>query len=147
MSLEKTHKVSIEGLQADAVWKVWMDVNNWHTWDHDIEWARLNGPFADGSSFELKPKGGAKVRIALSDVEEEKTFTDCARFPFAKMFSIHELRVQDGVIELSHTVKMTGPLKKLWWHLVARNVASGMEQQTNNLVVRARQISESKNAR
>jgi hypothetical protein len=55
-------------LNSGAVWKVWSDVDHWREWDEDIEYTKLSGPFVAGGELTLKPKGGPKVRIRLSEV-------------------------------------------------------------------------------
>ena len=141
-SREKTHKLSVQGISAQQIWKVWTDINNWHTWDLDIEWAKIEGPFENGNFFYLKPKGGPKVKITLENIEHQKTFSDLARFPLAKMYSIHKMTPINGGFELIHTVRVEGLLSALWWQLVGKNVAAGMEEQTKKLVERARDIRE-----
>lgn len=137
---EQTHTHFAQSISASQVWKVWIDINNWHTWDLDIEWAKIDVPFENGKSFMLKPKTGPKVKITLQDIVQEKSFTDLARFPFAKMYSIHKMIAKEDGFELIHTVRVEGLLSSLWWHLVGKNVAAGMEAQTHRLVERARQI-------
>lgn len=137
---EQTHSHFAQNISASQVWKVWTDVNNWHTWDLDIEWAQIEDPFENGNSFILKPKSGPKVKITLQDIEPQKSFTDLARFPFARMYSIHRMIAKEDGFELIHTVRMEGLLSALWWHLVGKNVAAGMEAQTQKLIDRARQI-------
>lgn len=98
MAWEKTHTVKTQNLSKGLLWKVWQDVNNWHTWDTDIEYARLEQPFAVGNTFLLKPKGGPKVKIKLLKVESHRSFTDLTSFPLAKMYGIHEMReTKDGL--------------------------------------------------
>lgn len=139
---EKTHKLFVQGISAQQIWKVWTDINNWHIWDLDIEWARIEGRFENGNIFYLKPKGGLKVKITLQNIVHEKTFTDLARFPLAKMYSIHTMTPISGGFELTHTVRIEGLLSFLWWHLVGKNVAAGMEEQSKKLVEIAREIRE-----
>src|SRR4051812_46176577 len=91
MAWEKTHRLTVRDLAKEKIWKVWQDVNRWHLWDTDIEFARLDSPFAAGSTFQLKPKGGPKVKIRLVEVEPERAFTDVTVFPFARMYGIHEM--------------------------------------------------------
>jgi hypothetical protein len=44
----------------DAAWAYWTDVSNW-TLDSDIEWVRLEGPFASGSRGMTKSRSADHV--------------------------------------------------------------------------------------
>lgn len=69
----------VEGLNASQVWKIWTDVNHWHTWRDDIEYAKLDGEFKKGNVFLFKPKGGPSIKIELTKV-------DLTKFPLARMY-------------------------------------------------------------
>ena len=119
---------------------MWQDVNQWHQWDTDIEYAQLGQPFTAGSQFLLKPKAGPKVKIVLVKVEPEKAFTDLTRFPLAKMYGIHEMSETNDGLEVTHTVRIEGPLSFLWRRIVAEKVAAGLEEQAEKMVQRAREM-------
>ncbi len=54
----RTHSSIVKDVRADQVWSVWSDVNQWHQWQDDIEFARLDAPFEAGSRFKFKPGAG-----------------------------------------------------------------------------------------
>lgn len=138
MAWEKTFKTAVSDLKKEQIWKVWENVNEWHTWDHDIEYAKLTSPFAEGSTFTLRPKGGPNVRLQITDFEKHVRFTDRANFLLAHMESIHHLQETPQGVELTHTIRVTGPLTFLWKKLVAENVANGIPEQTQRLLEKAR---------
>src|SRR5690242_11427836 len=131
MAWEKTHKLVVKDKDIDKskLWRTWENVNDWHTWDTDIEYAKLNEPFAVGSCFLLKPKGGPQVKIRLTKVQPESAFTDVTSFPLAKMYGLHQMRDTDHGLEITHTVRIEGPLSFLWRKIVAEKVAAGLEEQ------------------
>ncbi|MBI1822106.1 MAG: SRPBCC family protein [Nitrospirae bacterium] len=133
----KTYSIKTKKLKADQVWKVWADVNQWHAWQNDIEYAKLVGEFKTGNIFLLKPKGGPKVTIELIKVEPNKAFTDLTRFPLARMCGSHEFITQGNEMEIKTTVSIEGFLSFLWRKLVAEDVAKGMKEQTEKLIERA----------
>ena len=134
----KKHVTRVRGISADAIWKVWADINHWHTWQPDLEYARLEGDFVAGNGFLLKPKGGPKVKIQLLHVEPLKFFTDLTRFPGAKMFGHHEFNVHGDELEILTEMSIRGPLAFLWRKIVAEGVAGGMGRQTEALIIQAR---------
>jgi len=140
MAWEKTHKILVQNIDRQIIWKVWQNVNQWHQWDTDIDFARLEQPFEQGSQFWLKPKGGPQVKIRLIKVEPGVAFTDLTKFPLAKMYGIHEMKETKAGLEITHTVRIEGPLSFLWKKIVAEKVAAGLEEQAEKMVQRAREL-------
>jgi uncharacterized protein YndB with AHSA1/START domain len=134
----KSYSKTVKGLQAEQVWKVWTDINQWHSWQGDIDYAKLEGDFKVGNSFLLKPKGGPKVRIELIRVEPNKVFTDLTRFPLARMYGSHEFIHHGDELEIKTTMSIEGGLAWLWRKIVAEDVANGMSEQTERLIEKAR---------
>jgi len=135
----KSYSKTVEGLKASEVWKVWTDVNQWHTWQDDIEFARLEGAFTAGNTFQFKPKGGPNVKIEITDVKPDVAFVDLTRFPLARMYDTHELVEHGDKLEIKSTITIEGALSFLWKKLVAENVANDLADQTEKLIEKARQ--------
>ena len=134
----KSYSKTVENLNANQVWAVWIDVNQWHTWQDDIEYAKLNDEFKTGSVIQFKPKGGPNIKLELTEVKPNSVFVDLTRFPLARMFDSHELIDHGNNLEIKSTIQIEGPLSFLWRKLVAENVANGLEEQTNNLIEKAK---------
>jgi len=133
-----TYSKTVPEVGAARLWKAWTDVDQWKTWQDDIELARLEGPFQDGSTIHFKPKGGPTLRLALQDVRPGLAFTDVTRFPLARMYDVHELVERGGAVEVRTTLRLEGPLAFLWRRLVAGGIAKGLPDQTDRLIERAR---------
>jgi uncharacterized protein YndB with AHSA1/START domain len=136
----RTYSKKVQGLKAEQVWKVWTDLNQWHTWQSDIEYAKLEGEFKVGNTFLLKPKGGPKVNIEIIKVEPNRQFTDLTRFPGAKMYGSHEFVIHGDELEIKTTMSIEGPLSFVWRKIVAEDVANGMMEQTENLIEKAKSV-------
>jgi uncharacterized protein YndB with AHSA1/START domain len=132
------YSTTITDLSAKRVWSVWSDVDQWHCWQDDIEFARLDGRFQSGSTFKFKPKGGPTMDIELTRVEPNAAFTDLTRFPLARMLDSHELIERDGALEVRTTISLSGPLAFLWRKLVVDRIVSDLPHQTERLLQRAR---------
>jgi hypothetical protein len=99
----------------------WADMATWPEWNTDTAWVRLDGPFATGSTGDLKPKGGPKVRFVLESVVPGSEFVDVSLLLGARLSFRHTVTVQaDGRTAVSVLVTLTGPLARLW-HLVLGN--------------------------
>ncbi|MDH4273980.1 MAG: polyketide cyclase [Gammaproteobacteria bacterium] len=134
----RSYSKQVQGLSIAQVWKVWSDVNQWHTWQTDIEYAKMAGEIRVGNSFLLKPKGGPKVNIEIIRVDHHQNFTDLTRFPFAKMYGAHELIEHGDALEIKTTMTVTGPLAFIWKTLVATDIVKGLPEQTDNLIAKVR---------
>jgi len=134
--LQQKHTVITQDVTAEQVWKVWSDVDNWSSFDSDLEWTKApdNFKFAPGHYFYLKPKGGPKVKIIISDITLHQTFTDYVEFFGARMTDAHELKQTAAGLEISNTISVRGPLAWLWRKLVAEKVAAGIPEQTQRLI-------------
>lgn len=130
----KSYSKMVENLSALEIWNVWADVNQWQTWQDDIEYAQLDGHFKKGNVIHFKPKGGANIELELVEVKPNALFIDLTRFPMAKMYDVHELIDHGNRLEIKSTIRIEGPLSFLWRKLVAENVANGMEEQTDRLI-------------
>jgi len=134
----KSYSTIVKDLNASSVWTVWCDINNWHTWQNDIEYAKLDGDFITGSQFILKPKGVSEVNIKLIEVNNNQSFIDLTLFPFAKMYGKHEFIQRDNGLEIKTTMTVDGFLAFVWQKIVAEDVAAGMQEQTENLIKKVR---------
>ena len=130
----KIYSKTVENLNAAEVWTVWTDVNQWHTWQDDIEFAKLNGEFRKGGLIHFKPKGGPNIKLELTEVKPNSVFVELTRFPLARMFDSHEIIDHGENLEIKSTIRIEGPLSFVWRKLVAENVAEGLEEQTDRLI-------------
>jgi hypothetical protein len=128
----------VSDLSVERIWDVWTDIDQWHLWQSDIEYAKLKGAFAAGTTFTLEPKRGPAVEIEIINVEPGRQFTDLTRFPGARMYGSHEFIRQGAELEIRTTMSIEGPLAWVWRKLVAEGIANGMSEQTEALIERAK---------
>jgi hypothetical protein len=133
-----TYSKTFKNVKKETIWQLWTDVNNWPTWQEDLDYCKLEGPFVVGNHFMLKPKGVKAFKIELTEIEEGRKFTDCTTFFGAKMYGTLELEETKEGLCLTNIHTVTGPLRWLWIKLVAQNVAHSASQQMEALVERAR---------
>ncbi len=131
-------KASYEKVFRDVtrkeLWYAWADVNHWLSWDDSLESTRLEGPFAEGAQFELKPKGGMRVRVKLVSVIPFHEFTDVTRLPMGEMYDQRVVEDAPGGVRIKSAIWVKGPLAGLWRMLVAQGVAASVPAQTERLV-------------
>ncbi len=131
---QSTHSVITNKVTKEQIWHVWSDITLRQQWDTDIEWATLEGPFANDSIIRFKVKGGPKVKMCLVDCMPYSSFTDRTKFPGATMDGIHAVEETAEGLKLTTTFKITGPLSFLWRKLVGEKVAATIPEQTEMLI-------------
>lgn len=87
---------SIETVASpETIWALFQDVSGWARWNAGIESIALEGPFAAGTGFVMKPPGEAAFRSVLTEVRENECFVD-------------ETRVGELVIVVTHRIERLG---------------------------------------
>jgi len=122
----RSHSIVTKDATKEQMWKLFTDVNNWHKWDTEIDYAKMDGPFEKGNHFILKPKGGPKVKIELIETTPNRSFTDLTRFPLAKMTGEHRFEDTPEGLRITTTMKVEGILAFLWVKIVAQNIVDGL---------------------
>jgi len=122
----RSHSIVTKEVTKEQMWKLFADVNNWHTWDKGIEFARLEGKFEKGNHFILRPKGGPDVKVELLETVENKGFLDVTKFPLAKMYDNHIFEETKEGLKITNTISMTGLLGFLWIKIVAQKIAAAL---------------------
>jgi hypothetical protein len=132
----KSYSLKVENVDPEKIWNVWTDVNQWNTWQNDIEFAKLNSKLKLGSKISFRPKGGPSILLEIVEFEDKKKFTDVTRFPLAKMYDAHELIIAGNIVEIKTTVSIKGPLSFIWKKIVAENIVKDLPKQTKSLIER-----------
>jgi hypothetical protein len=122
----KSHSVVTKAVTKEQMWNLFVDVNNWHTWDTGIEYAKLVGNFEKGNHFLLRPKGGPNVKVELLEVTENKRFLDVTNFPLAKMYDEHLFEETSDGLKITNIITVKGLLGFLWVKLVAKKIVDAL---------------------
>lgn len=136
----RTYSKTFQNIKREEIWRIWIDINNWPKWHGDLDYCKLEGHFAVGNHFFLKPKNIKPVKILLTEINEGYSFTDCTSFFGAKMYDTHSMEETPDGLKLTNILTVTGPLKWLWIKLVAQNVADTASEETESLVKLARSL-------
>jgi hypothetical protein len=104
----------------------WADVASWPKWSADIAWARLDAPFAVGSSGVLKPKKGLKTRVVIEHLEPERLYVDVSRLPGARLTFHHAVTPREGGCTIEVRVWIDGRAARVW----SRQLGEGFRNST-----------------
>jgi hypothetical protein len=136
----KSHSIVTNEVTKEQMWRLFTDVNNWHTWDKGIEFAKMEGGFETGNTFLLRPQGGPNVKVKLTEVVEKKKFVDVTKFPLAKMYDEHLFEETSEGLKITNTIKVNGILAFLWIKLVAQNIADNLSTEMLEQIKSAKKL-------
>src|SRR5436305_8134793 len=98
---------------ASAFFARWADMATWPEWNVDTEWVRLDGPFVEGATGVLKPKGGPKVKFAITTLTDSR-FVDVSRLVGARLTFAHTIAPTENGCRVDVQVDLDGPLAPVW---------------------------------
>jgi len=133
------YETSIEtDARIERIWSIWADVENWGTWNSDIEKIEINGPFAVGSEIVMTPAGQDPVHLRIADLVEGRRFVDEAEFGGVTVRTTHRLDRLDGDrIRVTYRTEITGPAADELGPQVGPAITADFPQTLAALVARA----------
>jgi len=117
----------------------WADMATWPEWNTDTEWVRLDGPFAEGATGLLKPKGGPRVRFVVESLDPGREFVDVSRLVGARLTFAHHVTEVGSGCRVDVEVSLAGPLAGVWKRVLARNLAASLQPDLDRLASVAEQ--------
>jgi len=122
----------------EAFFLRWADLATWPQWNLDTEWVRLDGPFAEGATGRLKPKGGPQVAFVVERLVPGREFVDVSFLLGARLVFDHQVRAaDDGRTHVSVGVRLTGPLAPLWRLVLGKGIAASLQGDLDRLAAAA----------
>ena len=119
----------------DGFFERWADMATWPEWNTDTAWVRLDGPFVEGATGELKPKGGPRVRFTVARLRPGREFVDVSHLLGARLTFDHQVTPTAGVgCSVDVTVTLTGPLARVWNVILGGGVRKSAQADLDQLV-------------
>ncbi|NOU46899.1 MAG: polyketide cyclase [Bacteroidales bacterium] len=122
----KSHSIVTNEATKEQMWKLFTDINNWHVWNNEIEFAKLEGNVEAGNHYLIQPKNGRIVKVKLLEVVENKHCLECGEFPLATMYYDHFMEETANGLKITNTITVKGLLGFLWVQLVVKKIANTM---------------------
>ncbi|MFA6403266.1 MAG: SRPBCC family protein [Salinivirgaceae bacterium] len=122
----KFYSIVTNEATKEQMWKLFTDINNWHVWNNEIEFAKLEGKFEAGNHYLIQPKNGRIVKVKLVEVVENMHCLEFGTFPLAKMYYDHLIEETANGLKITNTITMKGLLSFLWVQLVVKKIAASM---------------------
>jgi hypothetical protein len=117
----------------DAFFARWAEMDTWPQWNADTEWVRLDGPFVQGATGTLKPKGGPKVRFTVATLVPGREFVDVSHLFGARLTFSHTVSTDASGTRVQVSATVTGPLRLLWITLLGKGIRSSLQRDLDAL--------------
>ncbi len=124
----------------EAIWNIWQDVKNWHTWDNVTEYYSIDGPFQQGTKGTYKAKGGRQVQLVFTQVEPFKVYVVECRLFLAWIISSHYLSKSNGRTQVIQQLEINGPLALFFAYHLSSTLKKNLLIEMASLVKKAESI-------
>ncbi len=119
---------------ASAFFTRWADMATWPQWNQDTEWARLDGPFVQGATGTLKPRGGPAVPFVVERLVPGRSFVDVSSLLGARLVFDHAVSEHGGRTQVDVVVTLGGPLAFAWRLILGKGIRESAQRDLDALV-------------
>lgn len=131
-------KYTVETTATPAqIWRVWEDVETWKSWDHQIEYSRMNGPFKKGSTGILKMHNSPILKTQITQCEPLKTYVFETKLFFAMSVSTSIINQIGDKTFVTLQNEIRGPLAFFYAILIGRGIKDKTPGEAQRMLKRA----------
>lgn len=131
-------KYTIETTATPAqIWQVWQDVETWKSWDQEIEFSRINGPFAQGTTGLLKMHNSPVLKTRITQCEPLRMYIFEAELFLATSVSTSSIDQIDDKTLVTLKNEIRGPLAFLYMLLIGRKIKEKTPGEMQRMLNRA----------
>jgi len=134
-----TAEHAIEATTApEQIWARWMDVPSWPEWNHDLERADLDGPFAPGSTITMIAAEQDPIVLRIADAVEPERFVDEADLGSIVVRTEHRIeRLEGGRVRVVYRMEISGPEADTMGPRIGPQITADFPDVLRSLVERA----------
>jgi Polyketide cyclase / dehydrase and lipid transport len=114
----------------------WGDMATWPEWNLDTEWVRLDGPFVEGATGTLKPKGGPKVAFVVARLTDDE-FVDVSKLLGARLTFAHQVQRNGDQTDVRVDASIRGPLAFVWRLILGNGIRASAQPDLERLAAAA----------
>ncbi|HEX4838985.1 MAG TPA: SRPBCC family protein [Rhabdochlamydiaceae bacterium] len=118
------------------IWKIWEDAENWKTWDQEIEFSRIDGPFQAGTTGCTKFAKTPVIKTLLTKIELHKLVVQEAYLSFAKVISYQSMSQMAGMTRVTFQVEIKGPLSFFYSCMLGRFIKKKIPREMEEMLKR-----------
>lgn len=126
----------ISSATPHQIWLWYASPRDWPNWDHLVDQVQSNGPFIDGTEG-ISESGGMSMTSILTEVREDRGYTEILQMPLASLTATHELRPEATGTRIDHAMTVDGPGAWLIYVMKRKALQTGMNDALHRLASRA----------
>ena len=112
----------------EKIFHIYSQVNQWSGWDPDTNFAFLNGDFSANTIIDLQTQSGARLKIRLLEVIENRSFVTESKLPFCTIRFEHLLQPLQNQTRVTHRILFSGILKLFFAFLLGKQMKKSLSQ-------------------
>ena len=114
------------------VWDFLIDVERWKEWDTELENSTLLEKFSLGAKGVLTPKKGPKLKLHISELTPNKSYTFMTKMPVGTLEIKRTIENKGNQIEFTDDIKFTGFLKRVFGLMLGGGFKSVLPEVMQN---------------
>jgi hypothetical protein len=122
-----------------AIWELWAEVANRTSWDDGLEWARIDGPFQQGASGQVKLRDQPPRRFQIIECQPIRRYTDRFYLPMGTTMDWHHSVEERGPNQRQVTFRVVanGPTSLVLAPVLRRILQGELPQTVDKLITLA----------
>lgn len=131
-------KHTLESTATPAqIWRVWEDVETWKSWDHEIEFSQIDGPFEAGTSGQIKMRKSPVLKTRITQCEPLRMYVFETKLFLAKSVSTSILERIGGKTFVTFKNEIRGPLAFFYMLFIGRGIKEKTPREMQEMLKQA----------
>jgi Polyketide cyclase / dehydrase and lipid transport len=118
------------------IWRIWEDAENWKTWDEQIEFSGIDGPFQTGTTGFTKFRGTPLFKTRLTLVEPYQLVVQETYLTFAKVVSTQSMSQAAGITRVTFQVEIRGLLSFFYGCMIRGSIRKKIPLEMEEMLKR-----------
>lgn len=119
------------------IWRVWQDVESWKSWDEEIEFSRLDGPFKAGTTGSLKMHSSPILKTEITQCEPLRRYVFEAKLLLARSVSTSIIDQAADKTYVTLINEIRGPLAYFYALLIGRGIKNKAPLEIQRMLKKA----------
>jgi hypothetical protein len=118
-----------------AIFAAYVDPSTWSVWGHNVRWAKADGPLAEGTTVDIRPKYPVTYHCRVLRLVPDRMLRIAVNPIGMRIVNVYEVVPTAGGSRIRHAFEVSGPLSgPLRWLGVARAYRASLDDEIKHLI-------------